>query len=61
MTTPEKIIEVREKRGWSQQALGEFLGVDQGTISKWESGKAKPSGPAQKLLSLLSSSREEAA
>ncbi len=60
MTEPNDIILVREKRGWSQQALADFIGVDQGTISKWESGKAKPSGPAQRLLDQLSAKSEAA-
>ncbi|WP_412064011.1 helix-turn-helix domain-containing protein [Rhizobium sp. SYY.PMSO] len=60
MTTPEDIVRIREKRGWSQRTLGDFVGVDQGTISKWESGKAKPSGPAQKLLDRLSIIEEAA-
>lgn len=53
MTKPQDIISVREKRRWSQAALGEFIGVDQGTVSKWERAKAKPSGSAARLLDLL--------
>jgi DNA-binding transcriptional regulator YiaG len=60
MTTPEDIVRIREKRGWSQHALGDFVGVDQGTVSKWESGKVKPSGPAQKLLEHLAAIQEAA-
>ena len=60
MTTPDDIIRLREKRGWSQQALGDFVGVDQGTVSKWESGKVKPSRPAQKLLERLAIVEEAA-
>lgn len=32
----------REGRGLSQQELAQELGVDQSTVSLWESGKTKP-------------------
>lgn len=53
MIEPEHIIKVRSDRSWSQAVLGEFIGVDQGTVSKWERAKAKPSGSAARLLDLL--------
>lgn len=57
MMTNETIISLREKRGWSQQFLADQLGVDQGTVSKWENSKASPSGPAKKLLERFVSER----
>ena len=50
---PEKIIEVRTKYGVSQAVFAKYLTVTTGTVSKWESGKKHPSGPALKLLDLV--------
>jgi putative transcriptional regulator len=50
---PEKIIEVRTKSGVSQAVFAKYLTVTTGTVSKWESGKKHPSGPALKLLDLV--------
>ncbi len=32
----------RKNRGLTQKALAEFLGVQQSTVSMWESGEAEP-------------------
>lgn len=49
----EKIAEVRLKAGVSQAVFAKYLTVSTGTVSKWESGKKHPSGPALKLLDLV--------
>jgi transcriptional regulator with XRE-family HTH domain len=41
--TPEQIRARRTALGLSQEALGKQIGVTQGTISNWESGKVSPS------------------
>jgi len=61
MMTKEAITTLREARGWSQAFLADQLGVDQGTVSKWENGKASPSGPARKLLERFASEVRETA
>lgn len=33
-----KIAELRKKAGWTQQELGEKLGVSYQSVSKWENG-----------------------
>ena len=38
MTLGEKIIELRKKRGLSQEDLAITLGVSQQAVSKWETG-----------------------
>lgn len=42
MTTGEKISELRKRKGLSQEALGERLGVSRQAVSKWESDIAIP-------------------
>lgn len=44
---------IRERCGLSQQGLGDLLGVDQSTVSRWETRNAEPPGPAKKLLERL--------
>ena len=50
---PKEIIEIRAKTGVSQAVFAKYLTVTTGTVSKWESGKKHPSGPALKLLDLV--------
>lgn len=51
----EQEIDVRSLRtnlGMTQTELGAAVGVDQSTVSLWETG-TKPRGPAKKLLQML--------
>ena len=45
-----KIKELRIKNKMSQKMLGEYIGISDRAISKWESGLSNPSG--QNLISL---------
>lgn len=38
MTTGEKIQNLRQQKGWSQERLGQELNLSRQSISKWESG-----------------------
>lgn len=38
----EKIRAYRERKGLSQKALAEALGVDQSAVSNWERGLSEP-------------------
>lgn len=42
MILADKIIELRKKNGWSQEELGEQLGVSRQAVSKWESLQTVP-------------------
>ena len=42
MKFSEKLTELRHSRGWSQEQLGERLGVTRQTVSKWERGLSVP-------------------
>ena len=43
MTFGDRIITARKKRGFSQEKLGEVIGVDKRIISRYETGKTMPS------------------
>lgn len=47
---PEIIRELRQKNRMSQRMLGEYLGITDRAVSKWESGLSKPAG--QNLIEL---------
>lgn len=38
----ERILDLRKKKGWSQEELGYKLDVSRQTISKWEAGQTTP-------------------
>ena len=42
MSIGEKIAAARKVKGWSQEVLGEKIGVSPQAVSKWESGKGEP-------------------
>lgn len=53
-------LDVKALREHLKETQAEFaarLGVDQGTISNWETGKTSPSGPARVIMQELSSKR----
>lgn len=39
---PEKIKDLREEKGISQEKLADQLGISHGIISFWENGKREP-------------------
>jgi transcriptional regulator with XRE-family HTH domain len=39
--TPENLITWRTERGLTQEALAHLLGLDRGTINRYENGKRK--------------------
>lgn len=42
MTLGDKLLHLRQARGWSQEELAEKLGVSRQSISKWETGASVP-------------------
>jgi transcriptional regulator with XRE-family HTH domain len=57
--TGEEIRKLREARGWSQRELGEYLGIEQATVSRLEAGLWPASGPVKRLLDSLKKQREQ--
>jgi transcriptional regulator with XRE-family HTH domain len=49
---------LRERCGWSQEQMADFLGLDRSSVSRMENGQ-KPKGPTLRLLQKLAA--EEAA
>lgn len=49
---PLDIKALREKLGWTQEQMAEYLGLDRSSVSRMESGQ-EPKGPARKLLEEL--------
>ena len=37
-----RLMELRKQKGWSQEQLGERIGVIRQTVSKWETGDTTP-------------------
>ncbi|KKM24675.1 hypothetical protein LCGC14_1602780 [marine sediment metagenome] len=55
MLTPTQIRQLRQERGWSQQALADKLGVNRTTVVRWEAGEVKA---ISALMGLLESTLE---
>lgn len=53
MDTKDVILELRMRKGWSQDALAEKIHVTRQAISRWETGETIPSTETLKLLSKL--------
>lgn len=39
---PNRLIELRERNGYSQRELAEMIGVPPGTVAMWEKGRRNP-------------------
>ena len=48
----EQIAQSRKLRGLSQRAFAKQLGVDQGTLVRWERGKRRPAGHYLRALAI---------
>jgi tetratricopeptide (TPR) repeat protein/transcriptional regulator with XRE-family HTH domain len=45
-----KLIEARERRGWTQEVAAQHLGIDRATLQRWEYGQSRPRGYSKKRL-----------
>ncbi|MEL6343296.1 MAG: DNA methyltransferase [Myxococcota bacterium] len=53
MISPKEIVQLRQRRGWSQQQLAETLDVTFATVSRWEQGKSSPRADRARVLRRL--------
>ena len=53
--TPGHIVALREALGLTQKALGEQVGVDKLTVSRWERGELRPGAASLKTLQKIRS------
>lgn len=51
--TPERIVALREKLGFSQPVFSRLLHINPATLKNWEQGKSRPNNEAQTLLRLV--------
>lgn len=51
MTLGDKLLKLRKEKGFSQEELGNRIGVTRQTISNWELGETNPNPEQLKLLS----------
>ena len=58
---PIDVAAIRQELGLSQAAFAERVGVDQSTVSLWESGAVTPRGPAQRWMQSLLAEHRRAA
>jgi DNA-binding transcriptional regulator YiaG len=53
MENETNVRKLREDLGMTQAQLAAEVGVDQSTVSLWETTDTKPRGPALKLLAMI--------
>ena len=51
--TAQEIRALREREDVSQTVFARYLNVPKDSVSQWERGEKRPSGPSLKLLSLV--------
>jgi transcriptional regulator with XRE-family HTH domain len=51
MKLGDRVAKLRGEKGWSQQELGDRIGINQRHISRWETFKSMPSAEALMKLS----------
>lgn len=49
----KRVRDLRKRMGLTQQRFAEEILSNQSTINNWETDTTTPSGPAQKLLSIM--------
>jgi len=55
----KEIRDIRRKAGMTQAVFASYMGVSKKTVEAWESGKTHPTGPACRLLNILSSGKDK--
>ncbi len=53
-----QIKEIRNNTGMTQSTFAAYFGVSKKTVEAWECGRTHPTGPAYRLLDILSEKKE---
>jgi ribosome-binding protein aMBF1 (putative translation factor) len=53
MEFPEKVKELRRKKGWAQEDLARKVGVSLSTVQRWEAKEVSPTRLARRELTKL--------
>ena len=53
MELPEKVKELRRKKGWVQEDLAREIGVSLSTVQRWEAKEVNPTRRARRELERL--------
>ena len=55
----EDIKRIRNEAGMTQSVFAKYMGVSPKTVEAWELGRTHPTGPAYRLIGILSEGKEE--
>ena len=55
----DQIREIRMRAQMTQHVFADYLGVSVKTVEAWERGRTHPTGPAYRLMSLLSNNQAQ--
>ena len=55
----EDIKRIRNEAGMTQSVFAKYMGVSPKTVEAWELGRTHPTGPAYRLIDILSEGKEE--
>lgn len=50
----EEIKQIRNNAGMTQSVFANYMGVSKKTVEAWECGRTHPTGPAYRLMNILS-------
>lgn len=53
MKQPNIVTAIKKRHKWTDQELADRVGVNASSIWRWEHGKMKIGGPAQRLLASM--------
>ena len=54
----KEIRRIRNNAGMTQSVFASYMGVSKKTVEAWENGRSHPTGPACRLISILSEGKE---
>ena len=57
--TKDQIRQIRQNAKMTQSVFALYMGVSIKTVEAWESGRTHPTGPACRLMTILSEGKEQ--